>query len=120
MAAVACTLELVARQSELASAGVAVPGASWSSSSSATLELCRDHRLTVLNTRDCFGVPTRQRSVLDLAITNSPLLFSLSIDDLDIVSDHSSLSVHYSLPALPRQPPPSKWSTADANWELYN
>jgi hypothetical protein len=84
------------------------------------LEMCREKGLTVLNTRDCFGIPTRQQSVLDLAITNKPLLFSLTVDDLDIVSDHSNLSVHYSLPAPQTQPLPTRWTTADADWELYN
>jgi hypothetical protein len=57
-------------------------------------DLVADNGLTVLNVRDSWGTPTfRSGSVLDLAITNAPELFSLRIDMLPLLSDHNSLTV---------------------------
>src|SRR5689334_4266149 len=43
------------------------------------------------------------------------------LHDLNVVSDHNSLSVHYSLPSAPvAVPTPPRWSTADADWERFN
>lgn len=52
---------------------------------------------------------------MDLAITNAPDLFSLSIDNFLAVSDHSSLTVKYHDPAAP-QP---RWCLKDIDWDQY-
>src|SRR5262249_35743843 len=74
------------------------------------------HALTVLNVRDCWGLPTREKSgsVLDLAITNRPELFTLKIGRFPVCSDHSSLTLELKVPdgapvaAAPMEVP--RWS----------
>jgi hypothetical protein len=89
-------------------------------------KLVTDLDLTVLNVRDCAGVSTRGESILDLAITNKPEIFSLRIDLLPLLSDHASLTIiakdpHADVQQLQRAPLlPPKFATAKADWEEYH
>jgi hypothetical protein len=91
------------------------------------VEWCSEHALSILNVRDSWGIGTRGSSVLDLAITNCPDLFSLRIDELPTLSDHSSLTVIVNPPAdhVSPSPPssdllPPKWKIATADWDMYH
>ena len=100
-----------------------------SSNANELVAFLNTHSLSVLNTINHNGIPTRHDSVLDLAITTHPHLFSLAIDIFKLDSDHRSLSieVHYpdsSQQQQQQQPPPSidifKWNTCNADWEKYH
>ena len=84
---------------------------------------CRRHDLTVLNARDCHGMPTYgKESVLDLAITNKPDLFHMSMHSLPVFSDHEPITVTCSAPVPVRNQLNSspKWVMATADWEGYD
>jgi hypothetical protein len=96
-----------------------------SSKGSVLLEQCDLHALTVLNTRDCWGVGTRGDSVLDLAITNAPHLFALRIGVFQLNTDHLSLSVTIDNTATSSPPAsspllPRRYRIKKADWEMYN
>jgi hypothetical protein len=88
------------------------------------ISFLNNHSLSVLNTIHCWGMKTRKESILDLAITTHPHLFSLKIDFFPLGSDHSTLTVDVKLPSPPPAGTPPvhlpRWSTKDANWELYH
>lgn len=83
------------------------------------VEFCTDNELHILNQRDAYGVPTRANSVLDLAITNVPDFFTLSIDKFLAVSDHSALTVKYHDISLPRPPRPPSWRLKNMDWTAF-
>jgi len=83
---------------------------------------CLTHNLLILNRRDLLGVGTRQDSVLDLALTNKPDLFSMTVDMLPLETDHKPITVSCTAPAPPRDnlDTTPKWVMTDADWEGYN
>src|SRR5688572_17320346 len=83
------------------------------------LSFISQYGLYVLNRRDCLGTPTHQSSVLDLALTNRPLSFSLSLDVFGVVSDHSPLTLTCNT-VLPVPPtPPPRWSVGVVDWSYF-
>lgn len=93
-----------------------------SSKGNSLVQWCDEHAITNLNARDCWRKGTRDNSVLDLALTNSPHLFSLRIGLLPFLSDHLSLSITVDAehPIPIPSPLPPRWLTRKANWELYH
>jgi len=69
--------------------------------------------------RDAFGVPTHGSSVLDLALTNCPALFSLFVNAIPIVSDHAPLTVECAVSQYAPLPQPITWDVNQADWEGY-
>src|SRR4051812_42560252 len=43
------------------------------------LSFCKDNNFAVLNKTDAFGKPTHGNSIIDLALSNKPSLFSLKL-----------------------------------------
>jgi len=85
------------------------------------LHMCTQHSLHILNTRDTPNAPTYQNSILDLALSNKPHLFRLSLNTIDIASDHSPLTCTW-LPSLtPSAPQPLKptWNIPLADWDRF-
>ena len=85
------------------------------------LHMCTQHNLIILNTRDTPNTPTYQNSTLDLALTNKPQLFRLSLNKIDLASDHSALTCTWIPPSTPTTPPPLKntWNIPLANWTIF-
>jgi len=83
---------------------------------------CDHHDLLILNKRDMLGVGTRGNSVLDLALTNKPDLFSMSIDSVPVETDHKPITITCTIPVPPRSALSTtpKWVLASADWEGYN
>jgi len=88
---------------------------------------CDDLNLTILNIADAWQQPTRPASgsVVDLAITNCPDIFSLRIGLLPLPSDHAALSVMVRASAVAVPVPaasllPPRWRLNKVDWELYN
>src|SRR5690349_19653989 len=87
---------------------------------------CANMNLSVLNSLFCFGDVTfeRSQSVLDLAITNDPSLFSSMTvrPDLPLHSDHFPVVVQ--LASLQGPPRASNaywtWNIAAADWGLFS
>jgi hypothetical protein len=91
------------------------------------VDLAEELSLTILNTRDAWGTPTRGDSVLDLALTNNPDMFSLRIDAMPFLSDHSSLTIFFhpsdaeEQPQAPASSPlPPRWDVNKADWSELN
>jgi len=91
------------------------------------VDLAEELSLTILNTRDAWGTPTRCDSVLDLALTNNPDMFSLRIDAMPFLSDHSSLTIFFhpsdaeEQPQAPASSPlPPRWDVNKADWSTYH
>jgi hypothetical protein len=77
--------------------------------------------MTLLNRRDSFGIPTRDLSIIDLAITNRPDIFSLRLSSIDLSSDHTPLSIYCDLQAqIDATKPLPKWNSSRANWEQFD
>lgn len=90
------------------------------------MQTCDELNLTILNIADTWQQPTRPSSgsVVDLAITNRPDIFSLRIGLLPLPSDHTSLSVMVraavAAPVAAASLLPPRWRLGKVDWELYN
>jgi len=85
-------------------------------------DFCLANHFSVLNKSDAFATPTRGDSILDLALTNQPMLFSLKLCAIDLTSDHSPVSVFSSLNPPPSQSRPNtaRWNSSKANWSEFS
>ena len=85
------------------------------------LEMCEHKHINILNILNTPSSPTHGNSVLDLALTNKPHSFHLSINKIDITSDHSPLTCTWlppiSLPSTPSAKP--TWNIPKANWKTF-
>jgi len=88
--------------------------------SSLLVNFCKANSISILNSSDCRGTPTHDSSVIDLCLTNKPSIFSLSINAIDLCSDHSPLSVRCALQVQSEvENPPPKWKTSGTDWTQF-
>lgn len=82
---------------------------------------CDEHGFSVLNGTCCFGVCTREESILDLALTTAPDLFTLSIDKISLCSDHDALTVSVCTDSDDAHAGDDvlRWDVKNADWEGF-
>lgn len=93
-----------------------------SANSNKLVAFFQSHFLSVLNTVNHAGVGTRGDSVLDLAVTTHPHLFSMDIDIFPLHSDHNTISIHVHGPndVHPSAIDTSRWNTSKVDWSIYH